>query len=164
MLYLAQVNKNLTSGAIELQVLARQQSDNSWAIDTSEVLPISKENNLCEALLVLVELDENKQIVEVKNAKNWVINLLQQYLSVSSITPEFVREEQARIEQWRQEITAQSLDLTRRYLEVETQREQIQELEASLKLEKEKLEIRWQEIQEIENALQQQRNQNNFMG
>jgi hypothetical protein len=164
MLYLAQVNKNLTSGAIELQVLARQQSDNIWAIDTSEVLSIGKENNLCEALLVLVELDENKQIVEVKNAKDWVINLVQQYLSVSSITPEFVREEQARIEEWRQEITAQSLDLTRRYLEVETQREQIQELEASLKIEKEKLELRWQEIQEIENALKQERNQNNFRG
>ncbi|NJK49915.1 hypothetical protein HC931_18835 [Candidatus Gracilibacteria bacterium] len=164
MLYLAQVNKNLTSGAIELQVLARQRSDHIWEIDASEVLPIGKENNLCEALLVLVELDENKQIVEIKNAKDWVINLLQQYLSISSITPEFVREEQARIEEWRQEITAQSLDLTRRYLEVETQREQIQELEAALKLEKEKLEIRWQEIQEIENALKQERNQNNFMG
>lgn len=164
MLYLAQVNKNLTSGAIELQVLACQRSEHSWEIDTAEVLPIGKENSLCEDSLVLVELDENQKIIEIKNAKDWVINLIQQYLSVSSITPEFVREEQARIEEWRQEITAQSLDLTRRYLEVETQREQIQELEASLKLEKEKLEIRWQEIQEIEKALKQERNQNNFMG
>lgn len=164
MLYLAQVNKNLTSGAIELQVLARQRSENCWEIDTLEVLPIGQENNLNEDSLVLVELDENWQIIDIKNAKDWVINLLQQYLSVSSITPEFVREEQARIEEWRQEITAQSLDLTRRYLEVETQREQIQELEASLKLEKEKLEIRWQEIQEIEKALKQEKNQNNFMG
>jgi hypothetical protein len=51
--------------------------------------------------------------------------------------------------------------LTRRYLEVETQREQIQELEESLKQEKEKLEIRWQEIQALEASLKQEKKQNN---
>ena len=161
MLYLAQVTQNLTSGTTELQLLAFQKSEHIWEISHSETLPIGKEDSLSEGLLVLVELDEKSQILEINNAKNWVIGLLQQHLSSTSITPEFVQEEQARIEEWRQEITSQSLDLTRRYLEVETQREQIQELEESLKQEKEKLEIRWQEIQALEASLKQEKKQNN---
>ncbi|AFY79114.1 hypothetical protein Ple7327_3968 [Pleurocapsa sp. PCC 7327] len=159
MLYLAQVTKNLASGTIELQLLAYQKSDSIWGISSAEIIPIGGENSLSEGLLVLVELDERGQIIELKNAKDWIVGLIQQYMSCSSITPEFVRQEQARIEQWRQEITAQSLELTRRYLEVETQREQIQELEASLKQEKEQLELREKQLQQLEASLKSDRNE-----
>jgi DNA repair exonuclease SbcCD ATPase subunit len=158
MLYLAQVKNNLTSGTTELQLLAYQKSERIWEISNSDLLPIGGENTLSEGLLVLVELDNNRQIVEIKNAKDWVIALIQEYLSCSSITPEFVQQEQARVEEWRQEIATQSLDLTRRYLEVETQREQIQELETSLKQEKEQLELRWKQLQELEAYLKQNEN------
>jgi hypothetical protein len=149
MLYLAQVKTNSDSGAIELQLIARQQSEYIWEICTSQSLPLS-DRDLCEGVLVLVELDKNRQAIVIENAKDWVVNLIIEHLSKTSISPEFVRQEQQRIEQWRQEIAAQSLDLTRRYLEVETQREQIEELEASLKLEREQIELRWQQIQELE--------------
>lgn len=161
MLYLAQVTRDPISGDIKLLILAYQQAEHIWATSNSEVLPIGQENCLPEGLLVLVEINDNRQITEIKEAKDWIVSLIGQYLSESSITPEFVQQEQARIEQWRQEIASQSLDLTRRYLEVETQREQIQELEASLKLEKEKLELRWQEIQELETNLKQERKNSN---
>jgi hypothetical protein len=149
MLYLAQVKTNSDSGAIELQLIARQQSEYIWEICTSQSLPLS-DRSWGEGVLVLVELDKNRQAIAIENAKDWVVNLIIEYLSKNSISPEFVRQEQQRIEQWRQEIVAQSLDLTRRYLEVETQREQIEELEASLKLEREQIELRWQQIQELE--------------
>jgi DNA repair exonuclease SbcCD ATPase subunit len=159
MLYLAQAKKNLTSGATELQLLAYQESEQIWEISNSDIIPIGGENCPNEGLLVLVEIGDRQEILEIRNAKDWVISLIQQYLSCSSITPEFVQQEQTRIEQWRQEITAQSLDLTRRYLEVETQREQLQELETSLKLEKEQLEIRWKQLHELESFIEPDRNE-----
>lgn len=165
MLYLAQVKTNSDSGAIELQLIARQQSESIWEICHSQDLllgdnpPASlSERNLGEGVLVLIEFDENRQAIAIENAKDWVVNLIIEHLNKTSISPEFVRQEQQRIEQWRQEITAQSLDLTRRYLEVETQREQLEELEASLKLEREQLELRWQQIQELE--INRDRNKN----
>jgi hypothetical protein len=154
MLYLAQVKTNSDSGALELQLIARQQSEYIWDICPSQTLPLNDKpqatRNLGEGALVLVELDEDRQAIAIENAKDWIVNLIIEHLSKTSISPEFVRQEQQRIEQWRQEIAAQSLDLTRRYLEVETQREQIEELEASLKLEREQIELRWQQIQELE--------------
>jgi hypothetical protein len=161
MLYLAQVKQNSTSGTTEIQLLAYQQSDNTWGMSNSEILTINGKNHLSDRLLVLVELDENKQVLDIKEATDWVVGLVQQYLSSYSITPEFICQEQAKIEQWRQEIAAQNLDLTRRYLEVETQREQIQELEASLKQEREQLELRKQQIQALEANIEEEKNRRN---
>ncbi|MGF1481126.1 MAG: hypothetical protein ACFB4I_16850 [Cyanophyceae cyanobacterium] len=141
MLHLAQVQKNSTSGETNLVLLAAQKNKDVWEIKNSESLPYDQ-RNLTEGMLVLVSLGENYQILEIKDAKNWVVGLVQQYLTVGSITPEFIEAERARLEQWRRELTSQSQDVTRLRLEVETRREQLQELEASLKLEREKL--KWQ--------------------
>jgi septal ring factor EnvC (AmiA/AmiB activator) len=153
MLHLAQVRKNQISGEMELQFLAHQQSDNLWEIIDFQSIPLQKESFQKEGLLVLVELGEHQQIINIKEAKDWIMNLINKYLTQEPITPEFVERERERIEHWRQEITAQSLDLTRRYLELETHQEQIQELENTLKQEKQKLEQRWQKIQESEAEL-----------
>ena len=48
-------------------------------------------------------------------------------------------EEEARLEKWRQELTVQSQDLARIRLEVETRREELQQLEENLSLEREQL-------------------------
>lgn len=157
MLHLAQVKKNPTSGKMELQLLAQQQAENTWTVGNSEVLSCNTDYSVTEGMLVLLELDNNQQIVNLKEAKDWVINLVQQYLTQDAITTEFVQEEKARVEQWRQEITAQSLDLTRRHLEIEARRDQLQDLEATLKQEKETLDIRWQKLKEIEVSLEQEK-------
>jgi small-conductance mechanosensitive channel len=140
MLYLAQVCKNRSSGQIELQLLAHQQSACAWQLIGEESLPLAPEENLSEGLLVLVEVEPNQKIRCLEPAKEWILSLISKYLVEGAITPEYVRQEEARIEQWRQEMTAQSLELTRRQLEVETHRDQLQELENSLKQEKERLE------------------------
>jgi hypothetical protein len=142
MLYLAQVTKNSTSGEMELQLLAHQKKEESWEIITNKSVPFNNIDLLSLGLLLLVEIGNNQEIIRIKKAKEWIVNIIDKYLKHPRITPELFQEEKEKIEQWRQEITAQNLDLTRRHLEIEIQREQLQELEAKLKLEKEKLEIR----------------------
>jgi len=139
MLYLAQVKIDLNSGEIQLQVLARQESEYVWEVDNSETLPLNKQSSLGAGVLVLVEMDQNQQIVSIQEAKEWVLSILQQYLTKNAINPQFIKTEQSKVEKWRQEITAQNLELNRRALEIETRREQLQELEQELKRDREEL-------------------------
>ena len=139
MLHLAQVQTNPTSGVLELQVLARQKSEHIWEVDNSEVLPLAEESSLVAGVLVLVERGQDRQIVSIQEAKDWILTILQQYLTKNAINSQFMESEQTKVEQWRQEITAQNLELNRRALEIETRREQLQELEQSLKQDKEAL-------------------------
>lgn len=139
MLYLAQVEINRDSGEIQLQVLARQESEYVWSVDNSEILFLIKEGSLCPGVLVLVEIDKQHQIISIQDAKEWILSILQQYLTKNAINPQFIEAEQSKVEKWRQEITAQNLELNRRALEIETRREQLQELEQELKRDREKL-------------------------
>lgn len=133
MLYLAQVETKPSSAEIQLQVLARQESEYVWSVDNSETLILTKESSLCEGVLVLVEISQERQVISIQDAKEWVLSILQQYLTKNAIDPQFIEAEQRKVEQWRQEITAQNLELNRRALEIETRREQLQELEQELK-------------------------------
>lgn len=139
MLYLAQVEINPDSGDIQLKVLARQESEYVWEVDNSEALLLTKESSLGTGVLVLVETDQDRLIMSIQNAKQWVLSILQQYLTKNAINPQFIETEQNKVEKWRQEITAQNLELNRRALEIETRREQLQELEQELKREREEL-------------------------
>ena len=139
MLYLAQVEINPDSGEIQLQVLARQESEYVWSVDNSETLILIKESSLCAGVLVLVEIDHEQQIISIQNAKEWILTILQQHLTKNAINPQFIKTEQSKVEKWRQEITAQNLELNRRALEIETRREQLQELEQQLKRDREEL-------------------------
>ncbi|MGL4880233.1 MAG: hypothetical protein ACRC8K_04125 [Waterburya sp.] len=146
MLYLAQVEINSSSGDIQLQVLARQESEYVWEVDNSEALLLTKESSLGAGVLVLVETDQNQQIISVQDAKDWILSILQQHLTKNAINPQFIETEQSKIEKWRQEITAQNLELNRRALEIETRREQLQELEQELKRDREELDKLQQQL------------------
>lgn len=139
MLYLAQVEINLDTEKIQLQILARQESEYVWEVDNSETLLLTKESSLCEGVLVLVEIDQEQQIISILDAKEWILGILQQHLTQNAINPEFIKTEKSKVEKWRQEITAQNLELNRRALEIETRREQLQELEQELKRDREEL-------------------------
>ncbi|MBW4532936.1 MAG: hypothetical protein KME09_03280 [Pleurocapsa minor HA4230-MV1] len=139
MLYLAQVEIDPNSAEIQLQVLARQESEYVWSVDNSQTLLLTKESSLCGGVLVLVEIGQEQQIISIQDAKEWILSILQQYLTKNAINPHFIEVEQSKVEKWRQEITAQNLDLNRRALEIETRREQLQELEQELKRDREEL-------------------------
>ncbi|WP_427159624.1 hypothetical protein ACQFX9_27030 [Aliinostoc sp. HNIBRCY26] len=133
MRYLAQVHKNEFLDQYHLRLLARQEEDYLWTIIPEEALILmGKSHTMSERLLVLVELSPTGEIERLEDACDWVLNLVQTYLS-SGITPEFLQQETERAEEWRQSLTLQNQDLARRTLELEARREQIQALEESLK-------------------------------
>jgi phage-related minor tail protein len=150
MLYLAQVQKNQTSGEMELQLLAHLKSESNWESSTAEIIPLKGQYSFNKGELVAVEFADDCQIVSIKDAKELILNLMQQQSNKTSSNPHLLEEERIKVEQWRQEITSQSLELNRRALEVETHREQLQELEQTLKQDREKL------IQEQEKLKQEQ--------
>lgn len=140
MLYLAQVQKKGFLGKAELRLLASQKSETTWTVlSEADTLLSSKADPFAEGMLVLVELDENRQVLSIKEATEWVLDFIQKYLAMG-ITPAFLQQEAERAEQWRQSLTLQSQELGRRSLEVEARREQIQVLEENLKREKQELE------------------------
>ncbi|MBE9008286.1 hypothetical protein IQ259_25285 [Fortiea sp. LEGE XX443] len=136
MLYLAQVHKNEFLDQYQLRLLARQEAENLWTMIPEEaVILLGKSKTMSEELLVLVELSATGEIEKLEEATNWVMNLVQAYLT-TGITPELLQQEAERAEQWRQSLTLQNQDLARRSLELEARREQIQALEENLKRER----------------------------
>ncbi len=138
MLHLAQVVKNGISKKLELNLLAVEESTNQWTFCDKESVVLSEEYKLTEGLLLLVELNENQDILHYKNAKDWVLDLIRNYVIDCPVSSEFLLEEETRIEKWRQELTSKSQDLTRMRLEIETRREELQELEYQLSMERDK--------------------------
>src|SRR4028119_2019004 len=150
MLHLAQVQNNESVGGVELQLLARQQSENSWAVINQinpESIPLPKTDPLSVGLLVLVELSDTQEVLSIQHATDWVFDFVQKYLT-TGVTPTFLQEEAERTEQWRQDLTLQSQDLTRRNLELEARREQLQTLEEELKQEKQQLQVLEEELKQ----------------
>lgn len=132
MLYLAQVHKKKFLDNYQLRLLARQESQNLWVVIREETLILlGEETNMTENLLVLVQLSPQGDIESLEDARDWVINLVQTYLSIG-MTPKQLQQEAERAENWRQSLTLQNQELARRTLELEARREQIQSLEERL--------------------------------
>jgi len=132
MLYLAQVQKQGSTGEPKLRLIAQQDSGYTWAlIPQAEVISAKQAEEWSEGLLVLVDLAPDYQILTIKDATDWVLDLVKVYLK-SGITPDLLLEEQQRLEQGLQSLTLEKLELSRRLLELEARREEIQELEAKL--------------------------------
>ena len=147
MLNLAQVKKNLASGQLEMQILASQMDDDSWEVAETDLLPMQENMVLPEGILVLLERDSERRISGIKPVKDWILDILKVHLSCNNGS-QLVAAEQLKIERWRQEMTVQNLELNRRFLEIETRREQLQELEQTLKQEQERLEVLAQKFQD----------------
>ncbi|MGD1902125.1 MAG: hypothetical protein ACFB9N_07785 [Geitlerinemataceae cyanobacterium] len=135
MLHLVQVVKKGLLGKSVVQLLARERTDETWVLlQNGETLEIDA-GSYGEGVLLVIDLNANKQVVAIKDARGWVLDLVGKFLG-QGITPDFIKRETERAEQWRQSLTLQSQDLARRTVELETRREQIQALEERLKREK----------------------------
>lgn len=132
MLHFAQVQKEATTGETKLRLLARQESEHTWAlIEEAEVISAAETDVWNNGSLVLVELSPTSQVLSIKDATDWVLDLVKNYLT-SEINLDFLQQERVRVEEGLQTLTLEKLDLSRRLLEVEARREEIQELEAKL--------------------------------
>jgi hypothetical protein len=146
MFYLAQVVKyGISSNKLGFKLLASQEAEHTWVLvsDRSAILDVETligdccPFTLAEGLLVLLELSpDSSQVYSIHNAANWVLELVQTYLT-TGITPLFLQQEMERAEKWRQTLTLQTQELSRRALEVEARREQIQALETNVRREQE---------------------------
>jgi hypothetical protein len=149
MLYLAQVQSQEVLGEVSLQLLACQNADDTWVILAEQsVLTLSRDfqnsnnlavNDLNQGVLVLADVGENGEVLNMRSANHWVLELVDKYLT-TGMTPDFLQLEAQKAEDWRQSLTLQSQELSRRSIEVEARREQIQNLEAKLQQEKQLLE------------------------
>ncbi|MBE9221136.1 hypothetical protein IQ215_00350 [Cyanobacterium stanieri LEGE 03274] len=140
MLYLAQVVENNISQKLELHLLAMEESSNQWTFCNEEYLSLPDEIESCQGLLLLLDINEKREIIRYRDAKDWVLNIIRDFVTnEGEKCSDFFVNEQVRIEQWRQELTLESQDLTRIKLEMETRREELQQLEHNLSLERKKL-------------------------
>jgi hypothetical protein len=151
MLHLAQVTQTDPGGKVKLQLLAQQKAEHAWVVLAQEDGFLWGNADYCPGALVLVDLSPTKQVLHISDATGWVLEMMEQYLTLG-ITPAILHEEVQRAEQWRQSLTLQSQELGRRALEVEARRDQIQELEENLKAEKQKLEELAAELKNINNS------------
>lgn len=149
-LYLAQVQKQ--SGQAGLRLLAAYQEE-TWAIvRQQEVLWCKEAAEWDKGMLVLAEVAGERRIANIRDATGWILYFVEQYLT-SGITPEFLREEAARAEQWRHKLTVENQDIARRKLELEARLEQIQGLSESLKQQEKELERREKELKAREEKI-----------
>ncbi len=177
MLHLAQVQKKGFLGKTGLRLLARQKSEDTWAVLAEPDLLIAPEANpFNEGVLVLLDLSTTRQVLKIQEATDWILSLVKNYLG-NGLSVEFLQQEIQRAEQWRQSLTLQSQEISRRFVEIEARREQIQQLEEQLKWEKhhvesmmhaltiqteelkrrsEEVEEKWQKVQELADKLQQE--------
>ncbi len=142
MLYLAQVDNDKNApGLSSFLLIAVQESEEVWGLveGGGSKIESNRAFDSHSGAWVMVKTNDRKEILQVDDAKPWIIALIQNYLTFG-VTPEFLRKETERAEQWRQSLTLQSQELDRRALELEARREQLQALEADLKRERQDLE------------------------
>lgn len=137
MQHIAKVHARSSSGSTQLQLLAANTYEHTWALITPARMVTTRQNiDFNEQALVLLELDADEKVVAIKDATPWVLNFVSEYLALG-LTPKVLEEELERAEQWRQSLTLQSQEVRRRALETAARRDEIQNLEKRLKLERE---------------------------
>jgi chromosome segregation ATPase len=132
-LYLAEVQKKtgLMGGKAELKLLACQRTEQLWnAVQGDDIIPMPTEqaNNYNSGALVIVDLNNGKQIQRFLEAGRQLVNILQNFSRVQ----EKAKGQEDEIEQWKASLTFQSQELQRREIELEAQQEQVQNMDAEL--------------------------------
>lgn len=140
MQHLAKVYTKSSADGTQLQLLAINTHKQTWEpITPCRMVTTTQDIPFNEQALVLLEIDADKQITAAKDATEWVVDFVSEYLTLG-LTPKDLEEELNRAEQWRQSLTLQSQEVRRRALETAARRDEIQNLEQRLKLERETLE------------------------
>ncbi len=142
MQYLAEVHKKtgFMGTKTELKLLARQQSEQNWStLPGEEMLPVEISGDYNDGVLVLVELDANRQVKRIQDATRHLVAILKNF---SRMRDKF-RTQEEEIEGWKQSLIYQSQELTRREVDIEARAEELQQLES----ESQKMEVQRQEFE-----------------
>ncbi len=154
MLYLAEVKKQtkgfISGYKIELKLLACQHKDQTWsAIVGNDILTYDETNSRGEGALLLVNLSDNRQLQG--NPELAGAEMVRQLQKISRLM-ERNKEDQEKIDQWKQSLTYQSEILNRQKMEMEARIEQIERIEAEFDY----LEGKRQELENLKQQLQEQ--------
>lgn len=158
MLYLAEVQKQKTgfmasTSKAEIKLLASQRADHSWQpVPGEEVIPAEEANNFNAGMLVLADLNSNRQVQRIQEAGRPLLSILQ---NLSRSLEKFKHQEEE-IQQWKQSLTYQSQELNRRNIEMETRLEQLQQIEDDFQ----RLEEQRQEIDNAREIVERLRQEN----
>ncbi|MCX7593577.1 MAG: pilus motility taxis protein HmpF [Fischerella sp.] len=161
MLYLAEVQKQKGSllgggGKTELKLLACQRTDQSWSTVSEEVIAAEEASKLNDGVLILVELNPQRQVQRIQEAGRPLVNILQNF---SRQLEKFkVKEEE--IDQWKESLTFQAQELNRREMEMETRWEQLQQMEDEfqrLEAEKQEIETSRADIEKLQQEIERNR-------
>lgn len=142
MQYLAKVHSKQSHSRTQLQLLARNSSENAWeTVASKDIIETFKNVPFNEQALLIIEVESgdatgDDRVVSVADATAWVLSVVENYLR-NGMTPEDLNKEAERAEQWRQSLTLQSQEVRRRSLETAARRDEIQNLEKRLKLDRE---------------------------
>jgi chromosome segregation ATPase len=130
--YLAELKKTqaMLGTTVEVRLLARNVSDNSWQpVSGDETLKIDPNlvRDLKDGQLVLADiLPTNKNIQSIQEASKRLILLLQNF---SRLEQKYKQGEED-IEQWKQSLNYQTQELHRREVELDEKQQQFEDLEA----------------------------------
>lgn len=157
MLYLAEVQKRpsgfgLGGGKTDLKLLASQRGENNWvAVPGEEVIAADEAKEFSPGSLVLVDLNNSKQVQQIQDAARQLVKILQNF----SRSQEKSKTQWEEIEQWKASLTFQAQELNRREMELQAKEEQLEELQAEIdRLEQQRQEI--SQAQETSQQLQEQ--------
>ena len=135
MLYLAEVqkqNKGFMGGVeTKLKLLACQRNDQSWSIISgNESISSEEASDFGDGALVTVKLGVNRQVQsKPESASKRVISILQGFSRLLEKT----KNQEQEIEQWKESLTIQSEELSRREIEMEARLEQVEQMEVEFK-------------------------------
>lgn len=128
MRYLARVQRKPLFGQAELQLLSHQTGDGIWLpIRNAEPLFSSETDGFTVGMLLMVDLADDRRLLRVEEASRSLIDLL---YTLSKPQP---AHDLLEIERWRQSLTQQSQELSRRETEIEARQEQLQHWENLLR-------------------------------
>lgn len=165
MLYLAKVQRNTDQGVPQLLLLAHQVDDQEWQVlpvgADAVHIPVKEAESYDDGAAVLIDVDADANVIAIEDAMPWLLDTVTHYLN-AGLTPEALEKEVKRVEEWRKSLTLQSQDVVRQTLEVETRRDQIQELETKLKQERRQLELMTLQLQSLETRLEDERRRLNI--
>ncbi|MEO1431624.1 MAG: pilus motility taxis protein HmpF [Cyanobacteria bacterium J06633_8] len=161
MLYLAEVQKQkgglLGSGAkTELKLLACQRNDQSWNTVSEEVITADEASKLNDGALVLAELNANRQLQRLQEAGRPLVNILQNF----SRQLEKFKLKEEEIDQWKESLTFQGQEISRREMDLEAREEearQIQEEAQHIDAKIQEVENSRQEIESLQEEIERNR-------
>ncbi|MGL5806926.1 MAG: pilus motility taxis protein HmpF [Xenococcaceae cyanobacterium] len=134
MLYLAEVQKQSKGfiGGFEtkLKLIACQRNDRSWSpLPNNETIGGEDVSNFGEGALIIINLGNNRQIQgQPEAAASQVLSILQSFSRLMDKS----KQQEEEIEQWKESLTIQGDEFSRREDELEARLEQIEQMEKEL--------------------------------